>query len=685
MLAHKFPDPYVDILKHFASAEYADAEKRGDVSETIDKTIGKKCVALRGKTAAANYLALPKPGSTGLGVRGAYLYLELCLLPGAAFTLHFDLLTDAKFVARVTLSSRYTSIKQVGTVVQLPGAALAVTAGRWTVLGVDLAALTAAVVEPSKGQYSSLKGLMACCSMNLRAAFTSDIVYTPETLPRDFVFPLGRHAWADTFAWRWLPGPPASTTLSASELAVSGAALAQKEPPPQASVSPRTHPAGAKGSDEVQAARRRRQRSGAAPRALFPPPPKATAPADPTLLELSRVLGYSGERSGLLVWMKDGRRVLYAAAAILILQDIDTGAQRFLIGHTADVCTLSAAQTKPVIASAQLGTVPIIRLWDSEACTPLAILQQHASDMHTLSLSADGALLAAVGKDRRGRQLLAVWDVSEADAPIPSCPLLDAKVSQTHIRVIQWVRPRRSPICPAPCPLPCSVGLPRRGARGTAEVDVCPPAETAALARCCAGASGSHGHRQSEGGGRTSTRGPSAALVRLRERPLLAAAARPAALLRHAAAARGQQPLPLHGPRHADSARRRRRAADAAPSAHRLLLGPPLRHRPEDAHARGRPRPPRGRHPRRPPLRGLRGHRRRRPPPPRVAARLLGALPRDRARGQARARTCARHGAPVHRHGARSRPLPVCSYSRPASPATRPLAASPPSTPPRTA
>ena len=59
--------------------------------------------------------------------------------------------------------------------------------------------------------------------------------------------------------------------------------------------------------------------------------------------------------------------------------------------------------------------------------------------MHCLSLSADGALLAAVGKDRRGAQTLAVWDVTKAGAAVPSCPLLDARASLVHIKAIQWV------------------------------------------------------------------------------------------------------------------------------------------------------------------------------------------------------------------------------------------------------
>mgnify|MGYP002630165639 CR=1 FL=1 len=134
----------------------------------------------------------------------------------------------------------------------------------------------------------------------------------------------------------------------------------------------------------------------------------------------------------------------------------------------------------------------MVRIWDRKAAACLAILQQHASDMQALSLTSDGSLLAAIGKDARGRQLLAVWDVRGAAkearkfgtahhtrpyylphsispfrsqpyalsplpsqpprlnlgmscahpfAQVPSCQLLDAKVSLHHIRKLTWVPP----------------------------------------------------------------------------------------------------------------------------------------------------------------------------------------------------------------------------------------------------
>ena len=68
----------------------------------------------------------------------------------------------------------------------------------------------------------------------------------------------------------------------------------------------------------------------------------------------------------------------------------------------------------------------------------------HASDVQTLSLTADGSLLAAVGKDSRSRQLLAVWDTSKA-VTNPSPPLLDARSMVHHIRGVAWVPAEKAP------------------------------------------------------------------------------------------------------------------------------------------------------------------------------------------------------------------------------------------------
>ena len=63
MFANVFPSPYIDILRLF-SRDWSLAELSGDVQQNIDKVIGKRVFAVGGITAAANYLALPRPSAS---------------------------------------------------------------------------------------------------------------------------------------------------------------------------------------------------------------------------------------------------------------------------------------------------------------------------------------------------------------------------------------------------------------------------------------------------------------------------------------------------------------------------------------------------------------------------------------------------------------------------------------------
>ena len=66
LFGNVFKSPYVDVLKLFAAEDWAHAEVRGDVEQAIDKDIGKRTFVVRGKTAACNFLALPRAGSPPL-------------------------------------------------------------------------------------------------------------------------------------------------------------------------------------------------------------------------------------------------------------------------------------------------------------------------------------------------------------------------------------------------------------------------------------------------------------------------------------------------------------------------------------------------------------------------------------------------------------------------------------------
>ena len=57
-----------------------------------------------------------------------------------------------------------------------------------------------------------------------------------------------------------------------------------------------------------------------AARSLFRAAEGQPPPAEPALLQLKRVVGFSGDRHGLLLWLQEAGTILYAVAALLILQ-----------------------------------------------------------------------------------------------------------------------------------------------------------------------------------------------------------------------------------------------------------------------------------------------------------------------------------------------------------------------------
>jgi len=167
MLAHISPRPYVDVLKHFASDNWEEAGFAGDVQQRIDKGLGKRVFALRGRTPSTNCLSVPRIGRPPLGLTSKYLYFEVRLTAGRPFLLHVDVLTTQRSVVRLSLSDRFKETKRCGTVIQLPCPELAGAAGRWTVLGFDLAALLWVHEGNSSGDFDSLRGFVACsrCSI----------------------------------------------------------------------------------------------------------------------------------------------------------------------------------------------------------------------------------------------------------------------------------------------------------------------------------------------------------------------------------------------------------------------------------------------------------------------------------------------------------------------------------------
>ena len=106
--------------------------------------------------------------------------------------------------------------------------------------------------------------------------------------------------------------------------------------------------------------------------------------------------------------------------------------QRFFVGHTAAVSVLALSHDGALLASAQVGAYPVIRLWDFAASRAVAggvcvaLVTAHAQPLVALTFSRLASdvecRLAAAGRTEKGRCQLLLWDVGAVWAACRATP-----------------------------------------------------------------------------------------------------------------------------------------------------------------------------------------------------------------------------------------------------------------------
>ena len=96
---HKFPFSLVSDFKHGHNREIT---KVGDVSELMDKAIGRLVFRVKGSVSANNYIEFD-----ALSLVGPILYIQMCLAKPNIATIHLEVLTTTNIPLRLTLSTLY--------------------------------------------------------------------------------------------------------------------------------------------------------------------------------------------------------------------------------------------------------------------------------------------------------------------------------------------------------------------------------------------------------------------------------------------------------------------------------------------------------------------------------------------------------------------------------------------------
>ncbi|XP_023663948.2 WD repeat-containing protein 90 isoform X2 [Paramormyrops kingsleyae] len=132
------------------------------------------------------------------------------------------------------------------------------------------------------------------------------------------------------------------------------------------------------------------------------------------ILRLNRIIGFGGCTTKFALWTRSGDSVVYPCHAMIVSLEIATGEQRFFIGHTDKVSALAFSGSGTVLASAQTGSLGVVRVWDYQRGSCVAMFKSLARSLSSLSFSYNGGVLCGVGRDNHGKTMVVVWDTQRA-------------------------------------------------------------------------------------------------------------------------------------------------------------------------------------------------------------------------------------------------------------------------------
>ncbi|KAJ4460558.1 putative 77 kDa echinoderm microtubule-associated protein [Paratrimastix pyriformis] len=141
-------------------------------------------------------------------------------------------------------------------------------------------------------------------------------------------------------------------------------------------------------------------------------------------LQLDYVFGYRGRDSRNNVHHLNPAEIVYPVAGTAVVHNLETGQQRFYLGHDNDIMCLAINPAKNLVATGQesydprkaergAGKAPTVHLWDPATMAPVAVLGRegpHTVGVNVVSFSPDGRYLLSIGYD--DNHTLCLWDVA---------------------------------------------------------------------------------------------------------------------------------------------------------------------------------------------------------------------------------------------------------------------------------
>jgi len=134
-------------------------------------------------------------------------------------------------------------------------------------------------------------------------------------------------------------------------------------------------------------------------------------------LELEAVIGFGGRVPNGLIYHPDGKTQIYPMGTAIVLKDLRDNTQKFLRGHTDNICCVALSNDGKLLASGQkthMGFNADVLVWDLETMSIKYRCALHKVEVTDLAFNCDDSCLATLGG--RDDNRIIIWNLANGKA-----------------------------------------------------------------------------------------------------------------------------------------------------------------------------------------------------------------------------------------------------------------------------
>ena len=152
--------------------------------------------------------------------------------------------------------------------------------------------------------FKCIRGIITCSNLSLKNVYTSDNIYSTDTLTKDMFLPVPKgSSWTDLYEWHWIPSEPTNIKLACII-------------DPQTLKKPSTSFNTSRTSSIGSANSRRSKITGVSNKSMLTPSP---------ILDIKRFIGYNCYYNSNLCWTLDSNYCIFPSGSSIIKMEVATG------------------------------------------------------------------------------------------------------------------------------------------------------------------------------------------------------------------------------------------------------------------------------------------------------------------------------------------------------------------------